>query len=551
MGNRTLIIGLDGATFDIIDPLIKAGCLPNLSKMIAQGVRGVLDAWPNMNSASSWSSIVTGYNPGQHGIHDFGGAPLQKGAKWRFVPASERKKDPFWRFLSAAGQDVGVINVPMSYPADTINGFMLAGMDSPGTYSPGFAHPRDLPDELRRHGIDYIVDVSNLSAIRRRDPHTYPESVRRMVDARGRTTLHLMKTRPWDVLMAVFTAPDRMQHFFYPETQGSAHNPDWKPIRHLYEQIDFFLGEALGLTGESTTVLIVSDHGFGPATFLDGLNPLFSRLGLLSYRSRKSNFTGRLVKSLLLYGRKYIPQSFQRPLAVAFPNLHQRALGESLYSDIDWSKSRLFAHLYGGKISVNLLGRQPEGVVPAENYHSVCEQIREILLQLVDPDTGKRLIREVFRRQDLFHGPYTDQVADLFVRWEYGSIGDSICYPGEGKPIIIKEVKADGSENKWVGQHRPEGIFIAFGPWIKKGGSVEGVTAYDITPTILYLQNHSVPWDMDGKVVAGIFTEERLRQHPVMRMEPKMIWDQKESVSLDEEESRKIEERLRNLGYIE
>jgi predicted AlkP superfamily phosphohydrolase/phosphomutase len=550
--HRTLIIGLDGATFNIIDPLVKAGCLPNLSKLMAQGVHGTLNAWPNMNSASSWSSIVTGYNPGQHGIQDFGDAPLQSRSKWHPMTASERKKDPFWRLLSAAGHYVGVLNVPISYPADPIHGFMLAGMDSPSIHSPGFAHPRDLLDELQRHGIDYIIDVSNLSVISQRDPYHYPATVQRMVDARARTILHLMKTRPWDILMAVFTAPDRIQHYFYPDPQGSVDNPDWIPIRSLYKQIDSFFGEVFTLIDESTTVLIISDHGFGPVrSFSDYLNPLFSQLGLLSYRSSQSNLRGRLIKNLLLYGRKLIPQSLQRPLAMAFPKLHRRALGERLYSDIDWSKSQVFAHLYGGKIYINLRGRQPEGAVSAEDYESVCEQVRKILLQLVDPDTGKHLIRGVFRGQDLFYGPYADQVADLFIQWEYDFIRDSVCYRDEEKPIIIQEVRAKGVKKRWIGQHLPEGIFIASGPGINKGGGIEGACIYDITPTILYLQNHPVPSDMDGKVLTDIFTKERLHQHPVMRMEPKKIWDQRDSVKLDEEESRQIEERLRDLGYIE
>ena len=549
---RTLIIGLDGATFNIIDPLVKGGCLPNLSKLMAQGVRGLLNAWPNMNSASSWSSIVTGYNPGQHGIQDFGDAPLQKGSKWHPMTASERKKDPFWRILSAVGRYVGVINVPISYPADPIHGFMLAGMDSPSIRSPGFAHPRDLLDELKLRNIDYLIDISNLSVISQRDPYHYPANVQRMVDARARTILHLMKTRPWDILMAVFTAPDRIQHYFYPDPQRMVDNPDWIPIRSLYEQIDSFLGEVSTLIDESTTVLIISDHGFGPVrNYSDYLNPLFSKLGLLSYRSRQSNLMGRLIKNLLLYGRKLFPKSFQRPLAMIFPKLHRRALGERLYSDIDWSKSQAFAHLYGGKIYINLRGRQPEGVVSAEDYESVCEQVKKILLQLVDPDTGKHLVREVFRGQDLFHGPYTDQVADLFIRWDYDFIHGSVCYRGEEKPIMIQEVRAKGVKKRWVGQHLPEGIFIASGPGIRKGEHIEGACIYDITPTILYLQNHPVPSDMDGKVLTDIFTKERLLQYPVTRMEPKKIWGQSDSVKLDEEESRQIEERLRCLGYIE
>ncbi|UCC63889.1 MAG: alkaline phosphatase family protein [Anaerolineae bacterium] len=151
---RTLIIGLDGATFDLIEPWARAGHLPALARLMAQGVHGPLRAWPNMNSAVAWSSMLTGYNPGEHGIYDFGRAPLQRADTWRPTTAADRRKDPFWRLLSAAGQRMGVINVPISYPADPVNGFMLAGMDTPGLHSSGFAHPVDLRDELRRQGID-------------------------------------------------------------------------------------------------------------------------------------------------------------------------------------------------------------------------------------------------------------------------------------------------------------------------------------------------------------------------------------------------------------
>jgi predicted AlkP superfamily phosphohydrolase/phosphomutase len=519
---RTFIIGLDGSTFNIIHPLVRAGCLPHLSKLMAQGAYGSLEAWPNMSSASSWSSIVTGYNPGQHGIYNFNDAPIQKGPKWHSMNASERKKDPFWRFLSAAGQSVGVINVPISYPADRIHGFMLAGMDSPSMHSHGFAHPPDLLDELRRQGIDYVIDVPTPSVIRHLETHQCPVHVQRMVDAQARTILHLMKTRPWDVLMAVFTAPEKVQHFFYPDQHGSVDTSDWIPIRQLYEQIDSFLGEALGLINENTTILIISDHGFGPAYFPPScLNPLFSQLGFLSYRHDPINLKGRFLKKLLFYGRRLVPLRLQKPLAMAFPKLYQRALRERLYSNVEWSKSRVFAPPYGRNIYINLQGRQPKGIVSPEDYDSLCEQVRQILLNLTDPATGKPLVREVYRHEDLYHGPYTDGDGDLFIKWDYNLRHDSVCYMSEGRPIIFHNPKPKGVRKWLTGSHRPDGIFIAYGEGIKRKLDAPGAHIYDIFPTIFYLQNLPIPSDMDGRVLTNIFTEERLQQHPVRQLEPK------------------------------
>ena len=159
--------------------MVQAGFLPTFANLMSQGVHGPLKAWPNLNSAAAWSSIVTGYNPGMHGVHDFGSAPPQRGYAWHPMTALDRKKDPFWRLLSAKGKRVTIINVPISYPADPINGYMLAGMDTPGLSSHGFAHPPELRDEISRQGIDYIIDVPNLGDLSRKHPDQLPIQVKK------------------------------------------------------------------------------------------------------------------------------------------------------------------------------------------------------------------------------------------------------------------------------------------------------------------------------------------------------------------------------------
>ena len=550
---RTLIIGLDGATFDLIEPWVKIGYLPTFKRLLNQGVYGPLQVWPNMNSASSWSSIVTGYNPGLHGIFSFGDAPPQRGTQWHPNTAADRKKDPFWRLLSAGGQQVGIINVPISYPADPINGFMLAGMDTPGLRSSRFAHPPDLLDELHREGIDYVIDVPNLVVLSQQNPSHLPQSVRHMVEVRSRTIHHLMQTRPWDVMMAVFVAPDRVQHCYWPEEETPVDNPDWTPIRNLYQQIDSFFSDTLERIDENTTVLMVSDHGFGPyRSAIRCLNPLFAQLGLLHYNQGGSRWRGRFLESLLFYGRRIIPHRFQNPLARIFSGLHLRASMEFKFSGIDWSKTQVFADPFGGQIFINLQGREPEGIVTAKEYHSLCEQVRDILSKLTDPKSGVPVVRAVYRPEDFYHGPYSIKAADLVIEWDYGVLRDALCYHGEGEPIII-EVPKKGVGSRWKGSHRSNGIFIAYGPNIKQGATVTNATLYDITPTILYLQGHPIPKDMDGRVLTDIFTNDYLSHHPVQQSESSDIkWEGATgAAALDAEEARKIEERLRGLGYIE
>jgi predicted AlkP superfamily phosphohydrolase/phosphomutase len=547
---RILVIGLDGATLDLVGPWARAGLLPTLARLIDHGVHGPLHAWPNMNSAAAWTSLVTGYNPGQHGIYDFGEAAPQRGHRWHPVTAADRRKDPFWRLLSAAGQHVGVLNVPVSYPADSVQGFMLSGMDAPGDRSPGFAHPPALLDELRQHGIEYLLDVPNLGIASQRDPHRLPAAVQEMVDARARTLLHLMDSHPWQALMAVFVATDRVQHFYWPPAGRPLDHPHWAPIRQLYQQVDAHLGHILDRLDDQTTVLLVSDHGFGPVrAAVRGLNTLFSRLGLLRYAPGGGRLQGRLLRTLLLLGRRIVPQQLQLSLAQAFPALRLRALGEKNLAGIHWPATRVFAQRV--QVYLNLQGRQPEGIVSPRDYDALRQQVRDILLRLADPVTGRPLVRAVHRREDLYHGPYLERAADLLVEWQDKGVGDAFCYPGEGDPIVVQPLPASGAARRWGGTHRSPGILVAWGPSIKRGATVSDATLYDVAPTILHLQGHPIPRDMDGHVLTGILDEDYLRRHPVQYCDPASAIAPPPGAGLDEAGARQVAERLRGLGYLE
>lgn len=547
---RTAIIGLDGATFDLIDPLVEAGELPALKRIMTEGVCGTLETWPNTNSAAAWSSMITGYNSGQHGVYHFGEAISRPGIPWRPVTAIDRMKDPFWRLLSAAGKSVGVINVPITYPVDKINGFMLAGMDTPGLSSPGFAHPSDLRNELSKQGIKYIIDVPDLGVASKRDPHHLPASVERMIDARSRTIFHLMNTRAWDVLMAVFVATDRVQHYYWPRDLSAVHSPDWNPIRRVYQMIDRFLAQLLSQLDSETTLLLVSDHGFGREHGpKHELNRLFERLGMLRYRERGDRLSSRTLGHMLAYGRRFIPGVLQDRLARAMPALHLRAVNQHRFSGIDWPHTRVFAESHGSRVSINLRGREALGTVSPDDYHSIREQTRDILLSLTDATTSERLVRNVRRGEEVYSGPYTCRAADLLIEWNDQAVGDTLCYTAEGIRIVIGSSPRN-AHNSWNGTHRREGIFIARGSHIKSGVNVAGANIYDVAPTVLYLQNHPVPEDLDGKVLTDIFRDEFVRERPIRFYRPETT-EGRENAELGASEAREIEDRLRGLGYIE
>jgi predicted AlkP superfamily phosphohydrolase/phosphomutase len=222
-----------------------------------------------------------------------------------------------------------------------------------------------------------------------------------------------------------------------------------------------------------------------------------------------------------------------------------------MYPDVDWPRTQAFAAFHVGYVTINLKGRQPEGTVSPEDYHSLRERIKEILLALTDEKTGDPVILSVYRREELYRGPYVDRAGDLIIRWNHEVLNDSLCYRSGERSIVVHVPKDFSISQGWAATHRPLGIFLAYGPPIKPESTIMNSAIYDIAPTLLYLQGHPILKDMDGKVLTDIFNEDYLARHPIHQVEPSEVKGQTLPITLDEEETRKIEERLRGLGYIE
>lgn len=155
--NRVLVIGLDGATFDLITPWVQQGLLPNVSRFMAEGCHAELRSIYNATSPLAWSTIVTGYNPGKHGIFYFT-EKRRDSYGIRYINASFRKQKTIWKLLSESGKRVGVVNVPMTYPPEAVNGVMISGIDTPSTHN-CFTYPPELADEIQSQVGDYIIDL--------------------------------------------------------------------------------------------------------------------------------------------------------------------------------------------------------------------------------------------------------------------------------------------------------------------------------------------------------------------------------------------------------
>ncbi|NLE77066.1 MAG: phosphodiesterase, partial [Chloroflexi bacterium] len=288
---KLLVVGMDGATFDLIRPWAQAGRLPTVARLLDEGVSAPLRSVPNMNSAPAWSSFATGLNPGKHGIFYFDELIPGTYTK-RYLNGSFRQGTPFWRALSEAGYRVGILNVPMTYPAEEVNGYMLAGLDTPGPGSPLFSSPRGLAADLERAVGPYIIEPGAPGLIKAGRRDKARQRILEALEKRLAYALYLAQTQPTDVLVVVFTATDAVQHFFWKDMdpQHPEHDPAQAAefgdtIQQVYERLDGAVAELMAAM-PGATVMLMSDHGGGfNQRGAEFLNPWLAAQGLLRFRS--------------------------------------------------------------------------------------------------------------------------------------------------------------------------------------------------------------------------------------------------------------------------
>jgi len=428
-----------------------------------------------------------------------------------------------------------------------VNGFVVSGMDAPSISSKGVCFPNNFLEQLHGAGIDYVLDVHQLNRVHQRELNHMPMVVRAMVEARTRAFLYGMAQFQCDVGMVVFIATDRMQHYYW-GPNDNLFDHSWTPLRELYQLLDECIAEILARLGPASNVFIISDHGFGPRRKAKNeVVVILEQTGLLARQRASTNDT--VLRKGLKLARRFIPEPLRYRLALRLPHLRRQALTASAYGNVNLKQSKTYMVSFNSGLRINLQHREEFGIVPPSEFEQVREQAYQVLSNLIDPITGKPAIRRVWRREELYSGPFAESAPDLTVQWAYEDLVHGLMYRGAENPITVPA--ASDPNSHIVALHRPEGVLIAHGPSIRRGAKLEPKTQYNIAPTVLYLQEQPIPDDMDGHVLQEMITEEELTQHPIetiTRHESDIVTNR---MALDDAEQNAIEERLRGLGYIE
>jgi predicted AlkP superfamily phosphohydrolase/phosphomutase len=557
---QALIIGLDGGTFDVLIPLVQNGFMPALARLMEEGAWGDLESTIPPFTAAAWSTLATGVNPGEHGLISF-----QVRDRFNYDRHGEGFVNAdhlgitLWEILSTQDRLVGVINVPVSYPARPVNGYMITGMLTPPDAEKS-AFPPDLLDRLR---LDYMFDVDfirgedGFRAESQVSKSVMLSEVSEMTRKRIEASLCCYQEKSWDLFTVIFTGTDRIFHYFWDDLSSMLEDLDdpssfsdiQLQILEYFKLVDSGIEALTQACPSHSAVMVVSDHGFGPApTHRFYVNVWLEQLGLL--RRRPSKGLLDLEYWRVWVGRKKALKSIVRRLIPESVQSNAKDIAESTSGEMmDFGSSEayfvpVYFHVCG--VEINRVGRQREGVVASEDRY---EEIRDLIIseaRQLRGANGEPLVLQAVRREDIFSGSAVESFPDVFLILDPDYIGAGSL---AGRSLV------EGHHSLRPGEHRRNGIFVASGCGIENREGVQDLELLDVPATILYQLGFSIPDYFDGRVLKEVFTEAHLADHPIT-YESRPDWEEthrRRAVTFKRSQrgESQIGERLRGLGYLE
>ena len=571
--NRVFIVGWDGATFDLIKPWVAEGKLPNIADVMESGVHGNLRSTLPPMTFPAWTSFMTGKNPAKHGIFDF---TRQRPGSYdlEFVNGGQRKAPSFWRLLSDAGRRVISISVPCTYPPEKLNGIMLSGFDAPGLGGSGSTldargmHPPELCEELNREVGGHPIGSFPIAEINQGRPDVALEKIIDAIRRKARTAKYLVQNKQWDCGMILFGESDGVGHHFWkycdPASPLYTANPAGmeESILRVYQELDAQLGEIRALLPENTTLMMMSDHGFGGVSnSVLYPNCWLREQGLLKFRGGWSNWASRKLDALKLFAVAHLPSKVKRLIYRAAKGRLGGIEAKVRYGIIDWKGTQAYfeENPYYPVLWLNVKGRQPQGVVePGQEYEKLRTRLIEELEDWRHPETGERIVHRAYRREEVYDGPCIDEAPDIIVHWAERE-GYTYAFKVSSKSKTTawtEDVDPNKAENLAFftgksGSHRDDGIFLVCGPSIRRGAEINSANIVDVAPTILHLLDVPVPSDMDGRALVDALDDSKVSTQVAIGAAAEHVAVGPSEVDYDATDDKAISDRLRALGYID
>ena len=506
--------------------MLDEGELPTLGALMERGAYGECLSTVPSHSWCAWPSFMTGLNPAGHGVFDI--LEHKPGVNKRLPITWHSIKAPtFFEDLTRAGKTTLALNIPLTFPVPKFKGKVIAGGVLPASRS--YTYPPELQTELDSQA-PFPVNGMSWTTYRNR-PEAFLRECAEITAKRQKSFEYLLDTTDWDVGVLVFVSTDRIQHCLmeyispdHPDYERLKASPVAAQTRAVYRQLDDGLARLLERTTDEDLVLFMSDHGHQPCTRTCTMDRILKHLGYLEFGRGSFAFNlirwgpgrriaRRIYDLLKLHGKISIPAS-----------------------PIDWSKSRAYTSVVstGEGVSVNLKGREPNGIVDPRDYEKVRDELAESLGAFRDPDTGAAPIGKIYRKEEVLKGAFLDTAPDL------------LLVPAPLYSLTHARTMVEDAD--WLsGDHRLEGVVVATGPEVTAGPLSETVELIDLAPTALASLGVPSAVERDGKVIsqfAGAAAELKID-------DTGSVGGGTADGGLTSEEESEIEDHLRGLGYVE
>jgi len=482
-GNKVLVIGLDSGRLDFVRDWAEEGYLPNLRRIINNGVSGVLMSTYPPITIPAWITFATGKNPAKIGVYGFR-TPKPNSYEYDWVKYDAVKDKRIWDIASDHGRKVGLVHVPLTYPPQKVNGFMVSAFFTPKN-ADVFTYPPELSEEIKRLGYrigiyygppgydfigDYLPPISD---------EEFLEDITDVLERRAFVVTYLMEKYDWDLFIVNYNTLDNLQHWFWryidpkhPAYYSKEAKKFKNTIKEFYKRLDSIIGKMLALTDEETIVIVFSDHGMGP-------------------KPKKCFYVNQWLRDI---GMMKIEKRVEVSGSELPYDKDKGILPDPNCPCGNWNNVK--AYWSGIGIVINVKGRQPKGTVnPGKEYEKVRNLIIHKIQKVRDPDTNKKVVRYAYRREEVYSGPYIDLAPDILLELDQ----EYACNESMEHETIFGPNKVE----RLSGVHKREGLLLMMGPGIGKGVTLEKeAQMVDLAPTILSILGIPVPSDMDGKVVS-------------------------------------------------
>jgi predicted AlkP superfamily phosphohydrolase/phosphomutase len=534
VNTRTLLLGLDGATFTVLEPLMRDGVMPFLREFVASGASGELQSVIPALTPPAWTSLTTGRSPGHHGIFDFFCKESPESHQIRIATSRDIHAETIWSIADRHGLRTTALNFPLMFPAPHIRGAVVPGW-MPWRQIRLGCHPADLYDRLKKLpefnaqelAMDITPEAKPIQGIRAEEYEEWVVVHIRRERQWAAILRTLMREEPSELTAIVFDGVDRIQHLCWRYISPPAGEPlslEGERIRQrcleYFRELDRLLAGAVSLAGPDATVVLASDHGFGAQTGTFFVNAWLEQQGCLAWADGTA------------------PRA-SKPEALGIEQLARHAYL------LDWEKTRAYAPTPSSN-GIHIVRRgpgHPNGVADDE-YEGFRQRLARQLREATDPASGQAIVSRVWTRDEVFEGPYKSLAPDLTLELADGGLIS----------ILASDVPFMG-RSETSGTHRRNGVFMARGPGIQHGVRLSGLFILDVPPLLLHALELEVPADMEGTVPVAAFEPSWLRSRPVRRAAVARLEEEAEPETAEafftQEDELKLAQRLRDLGYID